>query len=731
MGSASLQRFVGGVGSPECGAVRRRWTTAALCGGVPGVVLQCWMLTAGSWDLLRWGRQSDFYDVQARSLLNGTFAMDQRVLGIESFARGDQHFMYFGPVPALLRLPFVAFTRQLDGRLAAISMLLALGVTLVALLSLGWRLRRRVVTADDRVISRFESVSVALTFFAMIGGSSLLYASSRTWVYHEAILWGVALTLASLAFLLAWLDHRSSWLLVVASAFAMLAILTRPSVGGGALAAMGLVAGRELLAMLPGDRRRDAGADDRDGESDGSDDPHARHWVHGTLTVAVVVVPVLVYSLVNWLKFRRLLGVPFDQQGYTLLSQQRRDMLDANGGTLFNPNFVPTNLVTYLRPDLVGLDGTFPFIQPRRPVGTIGSPFYDLIDLTSGVPTTMPLLLGLALVGCWAVARNGNNRLREVWPLLVGCGAGTVAVLAIGYLANRYQSDFLPLLAVGALTGLPVLTERLTSGSPRRGAQSSVVTLFGVLVVVGTLTNLALGYSFQRAYGPSTHPDVVAGYIAEQSRVDGWLRDGELAHVTQAPSLPDGSRIGDVAIIGQCDGLYLSDGGVASDDKPTQWRLAELSPSHGGARGTITLDRSQTGSFSLVGVTTTGSSSDAPTEALIEATIEVGIDVDIGRGIMTAVAINDGVVTRGPDLPLGGIDLLTWELFADPVLGRFEVFLDGRFAVFTDMPSGGAVTVTVGGDADRVDGQAPEVCDGLLADLESSISEPLRLVPQG
>jgi len=65
------------------------------------------------------------------------------------------------------------------------------------------------------------------------------------------------------------------------------------------------------------------------------------------------------------------------------------------------------------------------------------------------------------------------------------------------------------------------------------------------------------------------------------------------------------------------------------------------------------------------------------------------------------------------------------------VLGRFEVFLDGRFAVFTDMPSGGAVTVTVGGDADRVDGQAPEVCDGLLADLESSISEPLRLVPQG
>lgn len=721
MDRASRKLDVGGVGAPERGPDpgRRRWTAAALCGGVPGVLLQCWMLTAGSWNLFRWGRQSDFYDVQARSLLDGTFAMDQRVLGIESFARGDQHFMYFGPVPALLRVPFVAFTRQLDGRLAAISMLLALGVTMVALLSLGWRLRERVVTADNEAISRFESVVVALTFFAMIGGSSLLYASSRTWVYHEAILWGVALTLVSLAFLLAWLDHRSSRLLVGASAFAMLAILTRPSVGGGALAALGLVAAQEMLALL-NDRRRGVHDDDVGQDDDGqSGDSPRRSWAHGMFAVAVVVVPVLVYSLVNWLKFRRLLGVPFDQQGYTLLSQQRRDMLDANGGTLFNPNFLPTNLVTYLRPDLVGLDGTFPFIQPRRPVSTIGSPFYDLIDLTSGVPTTMPLLLGLALVGCWAVARKGNDRLREVWPLLVGCAAGTVAVLAIGYLANRYQSDFLPLLAVGALIGLPVLTERLAAGSPRRGAHSLAATLFGALVVVGTLTNLALGYSFQRAYGPSTHPDVVAGYIAAQDRVEGWLGDGELAHVTRSANLPDESQIGDLAIIGDCDGLYVSDGGVASDGKPTQWRLAELSPSHGGARGTIALDASRAEATALVGVTTLGSS------------IDVLIEVDDDRGTMTAVAVNDGVLTRGPDLPLRTDAVLAWELFADPVLGRFEVFLDDRFAVFTDMPVGGGVQVTVGSDAERRDGQTTGVCDELLADQESSTGEQSRPGQQG
>ena len=225
------------------------------------------MLTAGSWNPLRWGRQSDFYDVQARALLDGTFAMDQRVLGIESFARGDQHFMYFGPVPALLRIPFVAFTRSLDGRLAAISMFGALLVILFAVVAIGWSLRQRVRPDSDQdgaVVSWFESAGVALTTFAIVGGSSLLYASSRTWVYHEAILWGVALTLATIAVLLRWLDvddingGRSHLLLLATSGLATLALLTRPSVAGGALAAFGLIAA-QLLVRTWWHRRRRSG----------------------------------------------------------------------------------------------------------------------------------------------------------------------------------------------------------------------------------------------------------------------------------------------------------------------------------------------------------------------------------------------------------------------------------------------------------------------------------------
>ena len=66
--------------------------------------------------------------------------------------------------------------------------------------------------------------------------------------------------------------------------------------------------------------------------------------------------------------------------------------------------FLPTNLMSYLRPDLIGIDTTFPFLHMRRPVSTIGSPVYDLMDLTSGLPTTMPFLVVLSVVGAWAVA---------------------------------------------------------------------------------------------------------------------------------------------------------------------------------------------------------------------------------------------------------------------------------------------------------------------------------------
>lgn len=639
------------------------------------------MLTAGTWDPLRWVRQSDFYDAQARALLNGTLAIDQRVLGIESFARGDQRYMYFGPVPALLRMPVVAVTRSLDGRLAAISMFCALIVTLWAVMQLGWNIRRRVVSRDGEhdaaSVSRIESVMVGITMFAIVGASSLLYASARTWVYHEAIAWGVALTLVTIVALLAWIDvddinsRRAHLLVATTSVCAMLALLTRPSVAGGALAALGLIV---LVVVAAAVRRRG---------------PRVTRTTFVILSAAVAM-PVVVYSVINWLKFRRLLGIPFDQQGFTLLSEQRRDMLAANGGTLFNWKFVPTNLTTYLRPDLIGIDGQFPFIQARRPVGTIGSPVYDLIDLTAGIPTTMPFLVALGLVGAWTATSRGTDGLRHLRPVLIGGVIGTVAVLAIGYLANRYQSDFLPLIVVSALVGLPVASRWLESLRERQ-SWLPVLGLIGAttLVATGLIVNLALGFSAQRAYGPIIPPSVVAGYIDTQVRVDDWLGDGRLANATAVEQLEADSEVGDVAVLGRCDALYISDGGVPTDGRFTQWHLAELADDRGASRGTVTLRPDSDEPVQLVQV------------AVADTSVLASIDVDDENGVMTVrLDVDDGSATGrqalGPDLPLRTGRPLEWRMYADPFLGRLEVFLDGRWAAYTEIPMGDEVTTTVG-----------------------------------
>ena len=443
---------------PEpCGAVadRQRWFRGAGLGGVLALGLQYWMLTAGTWNPLRWDRGADFYDVQARSILHGTLAMDQRVLGIEAFGRGDDVYMYFGPVPALLRMPIVGFTQRFDGRLGAMSMLLALVVTLAVVAPMAWRIRTRLL--DDRATSRWEVVGAGGLMFMILGGSSLLFALSRTWVYHEAIVWGVALTMASYAALLLWLDGNGRRFLGWASIAAVLAMLTRPSIGGGAVAALGAVAAGFAVLRLMGrfpQRTRWLGAfrmfeREPDGGSFG-------------LAVAAVALPVATYAFVNWLKFRTLFSVPFDRQGYTLLSAQRQAMLEANGGSLFNVRFLPTNLVGYLRPDTLSVTTQFPFFRVRLSSFTIGSPVYDLIDLTTGIPVMMPLLVGLALVGAWGVVRTHHSTLFVLRPVLLGCLLGTLAVLNIGYLANRYQSDFLPLIVILALCGSAMLTRWLS-----------------------------------------------------------------------------------------------------------------------------------------------------------------------------------------------------------------------------------------------------------------------------
>lgn len=110
------------------------------------------------------------------------------VLGVEAFVVEGRSYMYFGPIPALFRLPVAVLTDHLDGRLTQVSRLVAFAVLLFLIVRLYWRLRQ---LRGEASLGRFETGVCGLYMVVAGIGGVHLFLASRAWVYHEAALWGL------------------------------------------------------------------------------------------------------------------------------------------------------------------------------------------------------------------------------------------------------------------------------------------------------------------------------------------------------------------------------------------------------------------------------------------------------------------------------------------------------------------------------------------------------------
>jgi len=505
---------------------RGAWVGAALAVVVFAVVL-AEGTPAG---LLRQGPfSSDFFDAQAHALLGGRLDVDPDVAGLEGFVHQGRTHLYFGLVPAVLRLPVAALTDRFDGRLTQTSMLVALAVALWATARLVWRARRRV--RGDRPVGPHEPWLVG-GFVAAVGlASPLLFLAARPLVYHEAELWGAATTLVALDAILAWWDRPGGARLAVAGLAAVVALNARASVGGGAVAALALTGALALLVRrVP--------------------------WRAAPALAAAVLAPVLVYGAVNQARFDHPFRVPFDEQVLSSFDPARQATLESTGGTLFGPEFAPTALVTYLRPD--GVDGQrlFPWVTFRERTSVIGDATFDTVDRAASLPTVAPSLVLVGIVGVIALVRRGW---RDPWsPAVVGASAGLASTVTIAFIANRYLADFTPPLVLLAALGTWV-TADLLSARGRLARVAGVGALAG-LTVLGTATSLALALQSQRLFllpRAEARHDFVAFQYDLHERLGGSGAPG----VRRAARLEGGAGPrGEVVVVDDCRGLYWSDG---------------------------------------------------------------------------------------------------------------------------------------------------------------------------
>jgi hypothetical protein len=176
----------------------------------------------------------------------------------------------------------------------------------------------------------------------------------------------------------------------------------------------------------------------------------------------------------------------------------------------------------------------------------------------------MPLLFVLGVVGAVAVflrrpAAVGSRLVALRVPVL-GAAAGCVVTLSINFVAHRYLSDYLPVLVMLGLAGLNVVLVWLADPARRSGAVRAVTIGIAGLAACSIWANFGLGLLYQRAFNVSLSESERATFIGFQQDVDEAIPGRSRFEVRTGDELPDPGPIGSVFVVGDCDGLYWSDG---------------------------------------------------------------------------------------------------------------------------------------------------------------------------
>lgn len=498
---------------------------------------------------------SNFFEAQARAFLKGNLALEKGELGIEAFVRDGADYMYFGPLLAMFRIPFVAL-EFLEGRLTAISLLVGTLVFYLQAIKL-FDIVLELVHPNGRQSSRERWFRIGWRA-SVATGTVILTLLAIPWVYHEAHLWSAALFLALLNQMLRFEDMNRRQITV----FGLLllgVVLNRPTT-----AYAGMLGVAMLIVVVTVRRSAARGLVLRLGA-----------WL-GAAFVATVAV--------NAVKFRQPFGIPMEAQVFSTVDENRAEMLRINEGKYFRLEFIPTNVWAYFRPNGVDISTTFPFISTPQAVPRVfGDYFYDATYRTASVTATNPLLVVGSFLGVFVLVKLAKAPV--FWRLAAPVAAGVLAaggVAGWGYIATRYLTDFLPgmllLTAIGLAWSIKRFDEHpeaLPSPGVRRVGRITAVTL----VAWSVLANVAIsvGYNFSAGDGAAdfehllSTQDTIANVIGEapSERLE---RVERLRYDRDNPTAP-----GTLAVIGDCEALYLSNGEpvdtwLAVEYGPSDWR---------------------------------------------------------------------------------------------------------------------------------------------------------------
>ncbi len=515
-------------------AGRRRFRNATIVSIAISAIPFLWVLWA-PWESLnplrKTAYEDNFYDLQARAMFHGHFWLFKPGIGIEAFIHDGRSYTYFNLFPSLIRMPILLVTHDLDGKLTAPFILLAWLLTGLFASLLLWRVR--FLVRGSVVMGRGEAVTYGIVMTTILGGSVFLLLAAIPFVFNEDLAWSICVTVGGLFALLGVLE-RPSWGRVTASfVFVLAANLGRVTTGWA------LVIGTVMMAAWFGI---------------GRSGKESRRWALPVLGAGLV--PLLVGCAVNYAKFGVPFGVSNFDQVFTMVNAYRRRFLAANHNSEWGTIFIPTNLLAYLRPDGIRLSTVFPFVTlPAAPPNALSGVLFDRRYRTASLPSSMPLLFVLS---CWglitAFRPRPIGRVALTRLLLTAAAIAGAALLIWGYIAPRYLADFVPFLVLGCAVALPDIWRRLERR--KRSLRIGAIAAIAAAATFSIVANIGLAITPDEEWNSTQ----LVHYVEAQKAISDFTGHPLGARVVRAKSLPPWGPADQLYVIGDCQGLYISNG---------------------------------------------------------------------------------------------------------------------------------------------------------------------------
>jgi hypothetical protein len=428
--------------------MRPHWPTLTIL----AVALWLFTTTGGS-EVFVNDMLGEAYDSQAEHFLRGDVSVDGEAIRHEAMIVNGKARMYFGPLPALLRIPLNFVYPAGRGRWSRISVFSAAVIALCAFAAL---IRDALAKSVVKPIVRERFEIVCLVAFAF--ASPLLLLLGEASIYNEAAIWGLAGSMAALLFAFR-SREKSGWHLT----FTLIAF----SISGGVALLARVTFGIPLLivAVLLATRVRPP--------------RRTRNLIALLLPIAVAAA---FHMLLSYERFGSIVGVNYN---YYINSTQR-EFARTHG--IFRLTRVPYAFGDYfaLRPPSLQADAPF-FHAERHAYGATETRRLTSVPASEAyisIPWCSAWLVAGALAGSVLLFRKGDADTFErliAAALVLEC----LAILAYFAIAQRYAADFYPFLVVGFVVFL------------RRGGimvsqmRGIVIALAAVSICVNTLTTIS------------------------------------------------------------------------------------------------------------------------------------------------------------------------------------------------------------------------------------------------